>query len=67
MSVLPLCTQITLVDQSERFVFKPLLYELLTGGADETEVAPRFLQLLAPYPVRYVQVCEGHPGPCEAG
>jgi NADH dehydrogenase FAD-containing subunit len=50
-------TQITLVDQSDRFVFKPLLYELLNGGADETEVAPTFLQLLAPYPVRYIQVC----------
>eukprot|EP00983_Pelagomonas_calceolata_P068288 1149858-Pelagomonas_calceolata.AAC.1 len=48
--------QVTLVDQSERFVFKPLLYELLTGGADENEVAPSFLQLLAPYPVRYIQV-----------
>mmetsp|Transcript_18698 Transcript_18698/g.52551 ORF Transcript_18698/g.52551 Transcript_18698/m.52551 type:complete len:565 (+) Transcript_18698:861-2555(+) len=47
--------QVTLVDQSERFVFKPLLYELLTGGADENEVAPSFLQLLAPYPVRYIQ------------
>lgn len=24
--------QVLLVDQSERFVFKPMLYELLTGG-----------------------------------
>lgn len=24
--------QVVLVDQSERFVFKPMLYELLTGG-----------------------------------
>jgi len=24
--------QIILVDQSERFVFKPMLYELLSGG-----------------------------------
>jgi NADH dehydrogenase FAD-containing subunit len=24
--------QIALVDQSERFVFKPMLYELLSGG-----------------------------------
>lgn len=24
--------QVVLVDQSERFVFKPMLYELLSGG-----------------------------------
>lgn len=57
----PLPAQITLVDKSDRFVFKPLLYELLNGGADEAEVAPPFLQLLAPYPVRYVQVSAGPP------
>lgn len=49
-------TQITLVDRAERFVFKPLLYELLNGAADEAEVAPPLQQLLAPYPVRFVQV-----------
>ncbi|PNH02342.1 NADH dehydrogenase C1, chloroplastic/mitochondrial, partial [Tetrabaena socialis] len=47
--------QVTLVDQSDRFVFKPLLYELLNGGASEEEVAPPFGQLLAPYAVRFVQ------------
>ncbi|GFR52490.1 hypothetical protein Agub_g15060, partial [Astrephomene gubernaculifera] len=38
--------QVTLIDQSERFVFKPLLYELLAGGAGLAEVAPTFNQLL---------------------
>ncbi|GIL82756.1 hypothetical protein Vretimale_8316 [Volvox reticuliferus] len=47
--------QITLVDQSDRFVFKPLLYELVCGTATPEEVAPLLSQLLAPYPVRFVQ------------
>ncbi|GLC41561.1 hypothetical protein PLESTB_000701900 [Pleodorina starrii] len=47
--------QITLVDQSDRFVFKPLLYELLNGTASAEEVAPPLAQLLAPYPIRFVQ------------
>ncbi len=38
--------QITLVDRQERFVFAPLLYELLTGELEEWEVAPRFQDLL---------------------
>ena len=47
--------QVTLIDQSERFVFKPLLYELLNGGATADEVAPPFSQLLAPYSVNFIQ------------
>lgn len=47
--------RVTLVDQGDRFVFKPLLYELLNGSASETEVAPPFAQLLAPYPIQFVQ------------
>lgn len=46
----------TLIDQSERFVFKPLLYELVNGAASPEEVAPPFVQLLAPYSVNFVQV-----------
>ena len=38
--------QITLVDKGDRFVFKPLLYELLTGEMEVDEVAPRFAELL---------------------
>lgn len=47
--------QVTLVDQGERFSFKPLLYEILTGSATEDEVAPRYSKILAPYPVSFVQ------------
>ena len=43
-----LCVQITLIDQNEQFVFKPLLYELINGGATPEEVAPMFADLLAP-------------------
>jgi NADH dehydrogenase FAD-containing subunit len=49
-------SQVTLIDQSERFVFKPLLYELLNGTALAEEVAPSFTQLLAPYPIQFIQV-----------
>lgn len=38
--------KITLVDDKERFVFLPLLYELLTGDADLDEVAPTYKSLL---------------------
>lgn len=47
--------QVTLIDQSDRFVFKPLLYEVLEGTADETEVAPYFRDLLAPFQTRFLQ------------
>ncbi|MEM0914660.1 MAG: FAD-dependent oxidoreductase [Planctomycetota bacterium] len=47
--------RVTLVDRSERFVFKPLLYELLNSGAEEWQVAPRFDELLAPTGVEYVR------------
>ncbi|XP_031248698.1 alternative NAD(P)H-ubiquinone oxidoreductase C1, chloroplastic/mitochondrial-like [Pistacia vera] len=39
--------QILLVDQSERFVFKPMLYELLSREVDTWEIAPHFSKLLA--------------------
>ena len=47
--------QITLVDRTDRFVFKPLLYELIQGAATPDEVAPRFEQLLAPYSTKFIQ------------
>ncbi|CAL5214626.1 unnamed protein product [Lathyrus oleraceus] len=46
---------IALVDQSERFVFKPLLYELLSGEVDEWEIAPRFSDLLANTGVQFLK------------
>ena len=36
--------QITLVDQRDRFLFSPLLYELLTGELQTWEIAPPFGQ-----------------------
>ena len=38
--------QITLVDQRDRFLFSPLLYELLTGELQTWEIAPPFEELL---------------------
>jgi len=46
---------ITLVDQNDRFVFLPLLYELLSQELESWEVAPQFEELLADTGVRFVQ------------
>ena len=54
--------QITLIDQNEQFVFKPLLYELINGGAKPEEVAPLFSDLLAPMTsTSFVQVEPAQP------
>ena len=51
------CVQITLIDQNEQFVFKPLLYELINGGASPDEVAPFFADLVGPMSsTRFIQV-----------
>lgn len=47
--------QVILVDQSERFVFKPMLYELLSGEVDTWEIAPRFADLLGNTNVQFLQ------------
>ncbi len=47
--------RIVLVDRGERFVFKPLLYELITGEVDEEEIAPRFADILDPRTVELVR------------
>lgn len=47
--------QVLLVDQSEHFVFKPMLYELLSGEVDAWEIAPRFSDLLANTSIQFVQ------------
>lgn len=39
--------QVLIVDQSDRFVFKPMMYELLSKEVDVWEVAPLFKDLLA--------------------
>ncbi|MFN5857367.1 MAG: NAD(P)/FAD-dependent oxidoreductase [Pseudanabaenaceae cyanobacterium] len=40
--------EIVLIDQNDRFVFTPLLYELITGELQEWEIAPTFKELLDP-------------------
>ena len=35
-----------LIDQNERFVFKPLLYDFLSGEMDDLQVCPRYEELL---------------------
>lgn len=47
--------EIILVDQSDRFVFSPLLYELLTGELQTWEIAPPFEELLTDTGVRFYQ------------
>jgi len=47
--------RVTLIDRGDRFVFKPLLYELLNGGASADEVAPRFDKLLASTRVAFIR------------
>ncbi|WP_448561043.1 NAD(P)/FAD-dependent oxidoreductase [Trichothermofontia sp.] len=47
--------EIVLVDQHDRFVFLPLLYELMTGELDTWEIAPPFSELLAGTGVHFQQ------------
>lgn len=47
--------EIVLVDQRDRFLFSPLLYELVTGEMQTWEIAPPFEELLAGTGVRFYQ------------
>ncbi|BAY07909.1 NAD(P)/FAD-dependent oxidoreductase [Calothrix sp. NIES-2098] len=47
--------EIVLIDQSDRFLFSPLLYELLTGELQTWEIAPPFAELLQGTGVRFYQ------------
>lgn len=47
--------EIVLVDRCDRFVFTPLLYELVTGEMQTWEIAPPFVELLAGTGVRFCQ------------
>ena len=47
--------EIVLVDQNDRFLFSPLLYELLTGELQTWEIAPPFAQILAGTGIRFYQ------------
>jgi len=47
--------EIVLIDQRDRFVFLPLLYELVTGELQTWEIAPPYEELLATTGVRFQQ------------
>ncbi|WP_071190658.1 NAD(P)/FAD-dependent oxidoreductase [Trichormus sp. NMC-1] len=47
--------EIILVDQSDRFIFSPLLYELLTDELQTWEIAPPYQELLQGTGVRFHQ------------
>lgn len=46
--------RVTLVDQQERFSFKPLLYDVLVGSASRDEVAPLYSNVLGSSSVTFV-------------
>jgi NADH dehydrogenase len=45
--------EIVLVDQNDRFLFSPLLYELLTGEMQSWEIAPPYEELLQNTGIRF--------------
>jgi demethylphylloquinone reductase len=47
--------EITLVDQRDRFVFLPLLYELVTQELETWEIAPPYIELLANTEIQFRQ------------
>jgi demethylphylloquinone reductase len=47
--------QITLVDQRDRFLFLPLLYELVTQELETWEIAPPYVELLANTGIQFHQ------------
>ncbi|MBR8833036.1 MAG: NAD(P)/FAD-dependent oxidoreductase [Stigonema ocellatum SAG 48.90 = DSM 106950] len=47
--------EMVLVDQSDRFLFSPLLYELLTGELQTWEIAPTFQEILENTGIRFYQ------------
>jgi NADH dehydrogenase len=48
-------TEIILVDKGDRFLFSPLLYELVTDELQSWEIAPPFTELLANSQVQFLQ------------
>jgi NADH dehydrogenase len=47
--------RILMIDRSERFVFKPLLYEFLNGQMESNQVCPRYQQLLHGTDITFLQ------------
>jgi demethylphylloquinone reductase len=52
--------EITLVDQRDRFVFLPLLYELVTKELETWEIAPPYMELLANTGIQFRQAAVDH-------
>jgi demethylphylloquinone reductase len=52
--------EITLVDQRDRFVFLPLLYELVTKELETWEIAPPYIELLANTGIQFRQAAVDH-------
>ncbi|NJR38988.1 MAG: NAD(P)/FAD-dependent oxidoreductase [Leptolyngbyaceae cyanobacterium CSU_1_4] len=48
--------EITLVDQRDRFVFLPLLYELVTKELETWEIAPPYMELLSNTGIQFRQL-----------
>ena len=48
---------IILIDQNERFIFKPLLYELLSGELELWEVAPEYSALASELGFIFLKDC----------
>lgn len=47
--------EIVLIDRHDRFVFLPLLYELVSGELQSWEIAPPFTEILAETRVRFIR------------
>ncbi|MEM6835553.1 MAG: NAD(P)/FAD-dependent oxidoreductase [Cyanobacteria bacterium P01_C01_bin.120] len=47
--------EIVLIDPRDRFLFSPLLYELVTGELATWEIAPPYAELLAGTKIRFIQ------------
>jgi len=47
--------EILLIDKRDRFLFTPLLYELITGELQSWEIAPPFQEVLADTGIRFLQ------------
>ena len=47
--------EITLIDRSDRFVFTPLMYELITEELETWEIAPTFSELLSGTGIKFHQ------------
>lgn len=47
--------EIVLIDKNDRFLFSPLLYELITDEMQSWEVAPSYYELLSNTSIRFLQ------------